>query len=330
PELAGDPSPKPRDQELPIGIKEPLAARTEEKWKPQAKFSPAFYGDLTKAKLTAFVLLTTMAGYAIAPGAVGIATLLSTTLGTGLCIASANSINQWTEIPYDAQMARTRNRVLVRHALSPTHAFLFGSVSGVVGTAILYTVNPVSALLGFGNILLYTCVYTPMKRTSIYNTWPGAVVGAIPPLIGWVASTGSIDTGALLLAGALYAWQFPHFNSLSWNLRPDYSKAGYRMMSVIDPAMNARVSLRYALAMFPISLGCYLADMTTWYFLLDSSLVNGYMAWFAFQFWKESTNSRARALFFSSLVHLPVFLILLMIHKKPAADLSDDGLAGDE
>ena len=287
-------------------------------WKlAPSNFTLWHYADLTKSKLTCFVLLTTMAGYALAPGIASVSNLLWATVGTGLCVASANSINQWTEIPYDAQMSRTRNRVLVRHALSPAHAFLFGSFSGMAGTAILARVSPVSAMLGFANIILYTCVYTPMKRTSIYNTWPGAVVGAIPPLIGWTACTGgSIDSGGILLALALYAWQFPHFNSLSWNLRPDYSKAGYMMMSVLDPYMNARVSLRYALAMFPISLGMCMCDLSSWWFLLDSSLVNGYMAWHAWQFWRQSSDSRARALFFSSLVHLPVFLILLMLHKK--------------
>ena len=212
--------------------------------------------------------------------------------------------------------------------MSPTHAFLFGALTGVGGTALLYSINPISAALGFGNILLYTCVYTPMKRVSIYNTWPGAIVGAIPPMIGWVASSGSIDTGALLLGAALFAWQFPHFNSLSWNLRPDYSKACYRMMSVIDPAMNARVSLRYALLMFPISIACYTNDMVSIWFLLDSSLVNGYMAYHAFTFWKTSTDHGARTLFFSSLVHLPVFLILLMIHKKQRHEEEED-IKGD-
>jgi protoheme IX farnesyltransferase len=88
--------------------------RFSSQWQNQSLFSPVFYADLTKAKLTSFVLLTTMAGYAIAPGVSSLSTLLLTTLGTGMCVASANSINQWTEIPYDAQMSRTRNRVLVR------------------------------------------------------------------------------------------------------------------------------------------------------------------------------------------------------------------------
>jgi hypothetical protein len=153
----------------------------EQTWqRARNQFSIWNYTELSKSKLTCFVLLTTMAGYALAPGAASISNLLWTTVGTGLCVASANSINQWTEIPYDSQMARTRNRVLVRHSMTPAHAFLFGGISGIAGTALLATVSPVSAALGCANIFLYTCVYTPMKRTSIYNTWPGAIVGICP------------------------------------------------------------------------------------------------------------------------------------------------------
>jgi hypothetical protein len=110
--------------------------------------------------------------------------------------------------------------------------------------------------------------------------------------------------------------QFPHFNALSWNLRPDYSKAGYRMMSVTEPSLNARVALRHSLLLFPISLAMPYLAVTSPYFLLDSTLLNGYMAWCAFRFWRESNDQNARSLFFASLIHLPVYLALLMMHKR--------------
>ena len=105
----------------------------------------------------------------------------------------------------------------------------FAAVTGAGGVLLLYAlVNPLTAELGALNLFLYTCVYTPMKRLSILNTWAGAVVGAIPPVMGWTACTGTLDPGCLIPFGVLFAWQFPHFNALSWNLRPDYSRAGYR------------------------------------------------------------------------------------------------------
>lgn len=262
------------------------------KFKPitQATLSdlPKLYKELSKAKLAGLVALTTMAGYAMAPGAIDVPALLCTTVGTGLCISSANAINQWIEIPYDAQMLRTRNRVLGRRSLSPLHAFNFGVLSGTAGVTILATmVNPLTAILGASNIFLYTMIYTPMKRASIANTWAGAVVGAIPPMMGWTAVTNSLDIGAWVLGAILYAWQFPHFNSLAWNLRADYSKAGYRMMAVTDPKLNARVSLRYSLAMFPLCWSMPYLGMTSWFFAADSTIVNAALLYGAFKFWRK-------------------------------------------
>jgi heme o synthase len=160
-----------------------MKALTTLRWSAAPAFKWQAYRDLTKARLSALVVLTTMAGYSISPEAASVGTLLWTTLGTGLCVASANSLNQWVEAPYDAQMSRTKTRVVVRNAIAPNHAFSAGAVSGIMGVSILsFLVNPVTAVLGASNILLYTAVYTPMKRTSIYNTWVGAVVGALPPM----------------------------------------------------------------------------------------------------------------------------------------------------
>ncbi|KXN70787.1 protoheme IX farnesyltransferase [Conidiobolus coronatus NRRL 28638] len=258
-----------------------------------------------------------MAGYAIAPGATNVATLLFTTLGTGLCIASANTFNQWVESPYDAQMARTRTRVLVKHSISPLHAFSVGVLSGGAGVGMLLNyVNPTVAWLGLFNIILYSGIYTPMKRYHIANTWVGSVVGAIPPLMGWAACTGSVDMPSYLLALLMFAWQFPHFNSLAWNLRSDYAKAGYQMMSVTNPPLNSRVSLRYSLALIPISIAFPLCNLTSWWFALDSNLVNLYMLVYAWKFHKSNDDKSARSLFFSSLIHLPLIFALMLIHKE--------------
>ncbi|TPX62932.1 hypothetical protein PhCBS80983_g00203 [Powellomyces hirtus] len=296
------------------------------RWRPAPDYTPSAYLELSKAKLSAFVVLTAMAGYAVAPGALSVSTLLWTTVGTALCSGAANAINQWVEHPYDAQMSRTRNRVLVRHGLSPLHAFGAGVIGGATGVGILaHFVNPLTAFLGATNLILYTCVYTPMKRTSIANTWVGAVVGALPPMMGWAAATGTMDLGGCVMGAILYAWQFPHFNSLAWNLRPDYSKAGYRMMSVTNPALNGRVSLRHSIALFPLAWCLPYIGMTTPWFALDSTIINAYMAVKAYKFWKHPSDKTARTLFFGSLVHLPVLLMLLMIHKNHRGEEDPEG-----
>lgn len=151
------------------------------------------YAQLSKARLTVLVVLTAMSGVALSPLPVGLPVLLGTALGTTLCSAAANTFNQISEVPFDAQMARTRNRPLVRKAISPFHAACFGAATGIAGPAILLAyAGPVTAALGLGNILLYSGLYTALKRRSVANTWVGGIVGAIPPLMGWSACGGSL------------------------------------------------------------------------------------------------------------------------------------------
>lgn len=297
-----------------------INSEDSESWTEQVvslKKLPGYYLRLSKIRLTGLVVLTSMAGYALAPGATVLSTFLLASLGTGLCSCSANSINQWLEVPFDSQMARTQNRVLVRGLLSPTHVLLFGLGTGALGlSTLLLEVNGLTALLGGLNILLYTCAYTPLKRLSIVNTWAGSLVGALPPLMGWAACTGTLDPGAFVLAGILYSWQFPHFNALSWNLRADYSRAGYRMMSVIDPELCRKVALRHCLALIGLSTLLPVFDVTTWWLAADSLPLNLWFTWLGWRFYQNSDTRSARELFRFSLLHLPLLMILVMFHKK--------------
>lgn len=278
---------------------------------------PNVYLQLSKSRLTMLVVLTAMGGYGMAPAPLDVSVLMWTALGTGLCSAAANSFNQWTEVPYDALMTRTKNRVLVRKKISPRHAVVFGTVSGVGGALILWhLVNPLTASLGVANFLLYTSVYTPLKRISIVNTWAGAVVGAIPPLMGWAACTGTLEPGAAVLAGVLYVWQFAHFNALSWGLRGDYARAGYKMMSVTHPELCKRVALRYSVATIPICTLAPACDLTTWLFAVDSLPINICLVYLAWRFYRDADYKSSRRLFHYSLLHLPIIMALLLINKK--------------
>ena len=269
-----------------------------------------------------------MSSYALSPfPAASLPTLFFLSAGTWLCSASANAFNMWLEPPFDSQMSRTRNRPLVRGAIRPEQAFTFGVATGVMGTsALLLGVNPICSALGLANIVLYAGIYTPLKRTSITNTWVGAIVGAIPPMMGWLAASplpilSYENVGGLYLALLLYVWQFPHFNSLAWYIRSEYARAGYVMTSISNPSMNSRVSLRYAIATFPLCYGLVHAGVCDAYFLLDSSLLNAYLTFKAYQFWRQGGTDKekdksARKLFFASLVYLPGVLLLAMLHKR--------------
>ncbi|CAG0900039.1 unnamed protein product [Cyprideis torosa] len=266
-------SPVPPQDAIPPSVSFDWCSSNVEKSK-----LPLLYLKLAKYKLSAMVVVTALSGYVMAPGSVDLSTLLPCLIGTGFLSSGANALNQVFEVPYDSQMARTKQRVLVRGQLTSLHGALFAILSGAFGFVTLYTcVNPLTASLGALNFLLYTSVYTPLKRTSIVNTWVGSVVGAVPPMMGWTAACAALHPGAWLMGGILYAWQFPHFNALSWNLRPDYSKAGYRMMAVTDPGLCRRVTLRYSFALLAMCSCAPLVDLTTWHFAVDSLPLNVYL-----------------------------------------------------
>ncbi|CAO1614649.1 unnamed protein product [Sympodiomycopsis kandeliae] len=302
---------------------------------------------LSKSNLTVLVTLTGMAGYALCPselvalsssatvlGSVG--TLLAFAFGTAACSASANAINQLREIPYDAQMARTRNRLLPSRTITPLAAATFATVAGTSGIATLSILNPLTAFLGGLNIWLYAFVYTPMKRRHIANTWVGAIVGALPPLMGWSACTSTLtsmtDLPAWCLAALLFAWQFPHFNSLSHNLSSEYARGGYRMMSVTNPSLNRRTSLRYAISLLPIcSLALPLSGaVSPLAYSILSLPPNLILVQAAYRFWKEGTEKSARWCFWVSLVHLPAVMVLAMMTKKSIVDAVYEWINGQQ
>ncbi|XP_064584768.1 protoheme IX farnesyltransferase, mitochondrial isoform X1 [Zonotrichia leucophrys gambelii] len=287
---------------------------------------PGILARLSKIKLTALVVSTASTGFAMAPVPFELTCFLLASLGTGLASCAANSINQFFEVPFDSNMNRTKNRPLVRGQISPLLAVCFAACCGIPGVALLTLgVNPLTGALGAFNIFLYTCCYTPLKRMSIANTWVGAVVGAIPPVMGWTAATGSLDAGALLLGGILYSWQFPHFNALSWGLREDYSRGGYCMMSVTHPGLCRRVALRHCLALIGLSAVAPVLNITTWTFPIISLPINLYISYLGFRFYRDADRSSSRKLFFCSLWHLPLLLLVMFTCKKSVLEKEDKG-----
>lgn len=306
--------------------------------------------SLSKPRLTVLVVLTAMVPYALYPVPAFLSasladapslsplTLLFLTTGTTLCSASANALNMLYEPSTDAKMSRTRNRPLVRNLLSTRAAVLFAVGCGLFGTAALYWgVNPTVAFLGAANIALYAGVYTPMKGMHWLNTWAGALVGGIPPLMGWAAAAGESATadgtfrellfkftgdgtssaGGWLLAGLLFAWQFPHFMALSWAVRDEYKNAGLKMLCWLNPARNGRVALRYSLVFIPICVGLCAYGVTEWTFAATSLPVNLWLVREAIKFHRfEGHKGSARALFWASVWHLPAVMGLSLLQKK--------------
>ncbi|EFW17810.1 Protoheme IX farnesyltransferase, mitochondrial [Coccidioides posadasii str. Silveira] len=327
----------------------------------------ASYLALTKPQLSFLVVLTATTGFGLYPMptlltldpsiaplptlSTSTLTCLYLTVGTFLSSASANTLNMLFEPKYDAQMSRTRNRPLVRKLVTSRAAWLFAIGTATAGiTALYFGTNPTVAALSAFNIALYAFVYTPMKRMSVLNTWVGAIVGGIPPLMGWAAAAGQTATtghdtwrdlllgpdsiGGWLLAGVLFAWQFPHFNALSHTIREEYKNAGYKMLAWTNPARNGRVALRYSILMFPLCAGLWWVGVVNKGFLIGGTLVNFWLTKEAYRFWKlQGAKGTARGLFWASVWHLPLLMAGTLVAKKGVWDGVWNramGIAGDE
>lgn len=279
------------------------------------------YQQLSKARLSLLVTATASAGYvAGSREQIDWVGLGWTTLGTFMAASCANTLNQVYEISNDALMKRTAARPLPSGRLSRPHALAFAAVAGVGGIWILAgKTNALAAELGAANIALYAGVYTPLKVLSVANTWVGAVVGAVPPLMGWAAAAGSLDLGALILALGVYFWQMPHFMALAWLWRADYAAGGYRMLSLVDPAglRTARVAFRNSCYLFPLGLAAAWLGVTSPYFAYESGIVTGGLMLCAAKFVSSRSTANARLLLYSSLVYLPCFMLAFLAHRKP-------------
>lgn len=280
--------------------------------------------SLSKARLSGLVVTTMLCGELLNPlhHHISITTTTAAIVGTALSSAAAASFNQWLELPFDGQMRRTQCRLLPSLRIMPPTAFYAAVGGSVVGVGILtVAVSAASAVLSATTIVLYGLVYTPMKRWTTWNTAVGAVVGAIPPLIGWFAVTGvGLSFGAMVLPAVLFSWQFPHFYSLSYRRRDEYARAGYWMWPVVDSIKARRSAVFWSAALFPISFASVYFSLSAPLFMLTSSPVNGVLLWRAIKFYHSANDETARSLFMTSLVHLPVLMALLLVHRREKED----------
>lgn len=323
------------------------------------------YRQLSKARLSALVVATAAAGFvAGSPEDVDYKGLAWASLGTALCSAAANTLNQTYEARTDSLMTRTMARPLPAGRITRAHAAVFAGLSAAAGVSALRfgAGSPEAAALGLGNVVLYSAVYTPLKQLHPCATWVGAVVGAIPPLIGWAAASsraaaeeevGIVSEGgeedsekkptpppptttttattataatttplppaAFVLAAGLYFWQLPHFMSLAWLCKEDYARGGHKMLSLADATgkRTAACALRNCLYLMPLGLLAAAAGTASAPFATESAVASGVLAALAAAFWARPSSGTARALFRGSLVHLPVWMGCLLVHRVP-------------
>jgi heme o synthase len=291
----------------------PQVGSTEKTWL-------AIYADLFKARLTFLVLLTTLVGFYIGSvGPVNYLLMLHAVLGTALMASGASALNQLWEREYDSRMLRTQDRPLPSGRMQPQTVLLVGCVAALGGLLYLaVAVNLLTGLIGACSLLTYIFVYTPLKRVTWLNTAVGAIPGGLPPLMGWTAARGRLSADGWALFAILAIWQLPHFMAIAWMYRDEYARAGFKMLPVVEPdgRRTGRQAVSHTLALLPVSLCPSLVGLTGPIYFVGALLLGLVFIWSAVQFSRDLTVSRARHLFFVSILYLPLLLGLMVLDKS--------------
>ncbi len=271
---------------------------------------------LAKPRLNFLVVVSSLAGYLMAEGdPSNVGPLLLMLAGTALVAGGASAFNQVIERVPDSLMNRTRLRPVPDGRVQPREALVFATAMSAGGMLVLAAgVNLISAAVACATLLTYALIYTPLKRRSSFATVVGAVPGALPPVIGWVAASGALSPGAWVLFGIVFLWQLPHFLAIAWIYRADYARAGFPMLPVVEPdgRSTGRQAILYCAALLPMSLAPTLVGMTgTGYFAAALALSLLFLG-LTVKFARTRAIRDARRLFFGSIIYLPILWILMI------------------
>ena len=284
-----------------------------------ARARAADYLELTKPRITLLVLLTMMVGfYLAAPAALPKLVLCHALVGTALVCSGASAWNMWLERQSDARMLRTAGRPLPSRRVLPSQGFAFALALSAAGLAYLASVvNLLSALLAAVTLASYLFLYTPLKARTWLCTAVGAVPGAIPPMIGWTAASGTLAPEAWTLFAILFLWQLPHFYAIAWMYRDDYARAGLPMLPVVDPAgdrTSRQVNLSIA-ALTAASAAPFAAGLAGTPYLAGALVLGLAFLAYGVKFAKLRSLPAARRLFLVSVCYLPALLALLVLDR---------------
>ena len=281
----------------------------------------ADFFELAKPRVVIMVLITAFVGFYVGSAALpDYLRLINMLLGTALAAGGTLALNQFMERQSDALMKRTRHRPIPDGRVQPGEAFWFGAVVTLAGLAYLaLAVNAISAWVTALITASYLLLYTPMKRKSSLCILAGAVPGALPPVIGWVAARGRLDIDAWVLFAILFLWQVPHTLAIAWLYRDDYARAGIQFLPVIDPdgSSTNRQILSHCAALLAVSLLPTLLGLAgAVYFTVAFVLGVGFLA-SGVRLAMESSLNGARRLLFASLIYLPVLLLMMALDRVP-------------
>lgn len=275
--------------------------------------------ELLKARLSLLVAFSCAFGYALATqGSIDWFTLVMLTLGGFLLSGASVTLNQIFEIEQDKVMSRTMSRPLPTGRVSVQEAYLFALSCFSLSTFILWIfTNPLTVVLSVGSMLLYSFIYTPLKRVGPIAVFVGAIPGALPPLLGWIAFTGSITYEALIIFGIQFIWQFPHFWAIAWVADDDYKKAGFKLLpSGGGKDLNTAIQIMiYTLFLIPLGLLPAAFHLTGLYSAIVATVCGvGFLAQ-TFSLMKTGSRQSALRIMFGSFLYLPIVQIAFLLDK---------------
>lgn len=277
--------------------------------------------ELTKPRIVFMVLVTALVGYyAGSERVLDYFHLLQMLIGTALAAGGTLTLNQFIERDTDAKMERTRRRPLPDGRVQPLDALCFGIILTLAGLGYLaIVVNWLSAAVAAAITLSYLLLYTPMKRASSLCVPVGAVPGALPPVIGWVAARGTLEIDAWVLFAVMFLWQIPHTLAIAYLYREDFARAGIKFLPVIEPDLEStnRQIIVHCSALLAVSLLPTLIGLAgAVYFIAAFVLGLGFLASGVHLVFAPTRNG-ARRLLFASLIYLPVLLLVLALDRVP-------------
>jgi protoheme IX farnesyltransferase len=275
------------------------------------------YAQLTKMRLASLVVFSAAMGFMMAPGKLDIALLGLLILGGFLVTGAANGLNQILEREPDKLMSRTVLRPLPDNRMSVSEALIVCLLMGISGVFILtYYMNVLSGLLGLAAIVLYAGVYTPLKRVTPFAVFVGAIPGAIPPMLGWVAATGNIGAEGLLQFCIQFIWQFPHFWAIAWVLDEDYKKAGFNLLPTGQRDKGSALqTVLYTMSLVPLGIMPFVFGVSGWVSMIAILLITFYFTYKSWLLYRDCSIETAKGLMYASFLYLPVVQIAMVMDK---------------
>lgn len=276
------------------------------------------YFELMKPRLSFLVVFSSTFGYVLASSGFSWVSFIALSIGGFLVSGASVTINQIKEKHLDAIMKRTMDRPLPTGRISDNEAYIASIIWLIAGLVILYIfTNPLTVVLSLISMVLYTYVYTPLKRVGPVAVTVGAVPGALPPLIGWVAATGQISVEALIIFGIQFVWQFPHFWAIAWVADADYKKAGFKLLpgggsKNLNTAINI---MAYTLFLLPLGLFPTYLGVTGINSAVVATICGALFLGQTLMLMKDNSRKSALRIMFGSFLYLPIVQIAYMLDK---------------